>query len=122
MPDPPSPSTRHPFVDDVTAPDGRQFQAEISREVVADNAEAIRDGADFPPVVVFFDGTAHWLADGLQRYEAHATPGAHEIPADLRRGLAARRDPLQRGRQRRARPAPHQRRQAPRGDGAAGRR
>ena len=63
-----------------------QSRAEINREVVADYAEAIKDGAEFPPVVVFFDGTAYWLADGFHRYEAHAEAGAHEIPADVRQG------------------------------------
>lgn len=65
---------------------GTQSRAEISREVVSDYAELVKAGTEFPPVVVFHDGSAYWLADGFHRYEAYAQAGMNEIPADLRQG------------------------------------
>ncbi len=32
--------------------------------IVAEYAEAMLDGAKFPPVIVYRDGAVHWLADG----------------------------------------------------------
>jgi hypothetical protein len=54
--------------------------------VVADDAEAIRDGATFPPVVVFYDGADHWLADGFHRLAAHVAASQEAIAADIREG------------------------------------
>ncbi|MEX5513576.1 ParB N-terminal domain-containing protein [Pseudophaeobacter sp. 1A09344] len=65
---------------------GTQSRAEINRETVADYAEAIEGGAEFPPVVVFYDGSTYWLADGFHRYEAHARANVYEVMADVRQG------------------------------------
>ena len=43
-------------------------------------------GAEFPPVVVFFDGTNHWLADGFHRVHARKKTGHGDIPADIHQG------------------------------------
>ncbi len=47
-------------------------------------------GAEFPPVVVFFDGTARWLADGWHRVKAAETLGLTTVPAEVHQG--SRRD------------------------------
>lgn len=65
---------------------GTQSRAGISRETVAEYAEAMRGGAAFPPLVVFYDGDDYWLADGFHRYHAYAEAGAHDVPADVRQG------------------------------------
>lgn len=65
---------------------GTQCRAELDDGAVADYAAAIRSGADFPSVVVFFDGKHYWLADGFHRYHAHKHAGAIEINADVRNG------------------------------------
>lgn len=49
-------------------------------------AEAMRDGAKFPPVIAFFDGKAHWLADGFHRVAAARKAGKREVPADIKEG------------------------------------
>lgn len=54
--------------------------------VVADYAEAMRDGAVFPPVTVFFDGTIYWLADGFHRWAAAQQAGFPTLEADVRKG------------------------------------
>ncbi|RIK74362.1 MAG: hypothetical protein DCC68_23265 [Planctomycetota bacterium] len=49
---------------------GTQPRAEIRFAVVDEYAELMRDGVEFPPVVVFHDGTDYWLADGFHRVAA----------------------------------------------------
>ena len=69
---------------------GTQPRAGILTEIVDNYAEALVDGAEFPPVVVFYDGAEYWLADGFHRAEAHIMAGIAEIEAEVRQG--ARRD------------------------------
>lgn len=56
-----------------------QPREQIDEATVADYAEAIRDGANFPPVVVFNDGSARWLADGFHRFHATRAAGLPTI-------------------------------------------
>lgn len=69
---------------------GTQSRVELNESVVADYADVIRRGDSLPSVVVFFDGSTHWLADGFHRFHAHRMARAEEIEADVRTG--ARRD------------------------------
>lgn len=71
---------------DIRINGGTQSRAAINPQVVSDYAEALATGAEFPPVVVFFDGSTYWLADGFHRYEAYARTNADTIPADVRQG------------------------------------
>ncbi len=48
-----------------------QSRTEINEETVSDYAEAILEGADFPPVLVYFDGINYYLTDGYHRLFAH---------------------------------------------------
>jgi len=65
---------------------GTQPRDHVSLEVAKDYAEGIADGAKFPPVTVFYDGTEYWLADGFHRVEAHDLLGLTEIDADVQQG------------------------------------
>lgn len=67
---------------------GTQARASLDEATVADYADAIKDGEQFPPVVAFFDGAAHWLADGFHRFHAHRNAGSDEIAADVRSGTS----------------------------------
>lgn len=49
-------------------------------------AEDMEAGANFPPVIVFFDGDDYWLADGFHRLLAARKVGRGEIDADVRQG------------------------------------
>jgi protein gp37 len=69
---------------------GTQARAALNAETVAEYAEAMGDGADFPPVIVFFDGAEYWLADGFHRAEAAQSLGLADIAATVRQGT--RRD------------------------------
>jgi hypothetical protein len=52
---------------------GTQSRATLSDETIAEYAEALDSGAQFPPPVVFYDGADHWLADGFHRVKAYLT-------------------------------------------------
>jgi hypothetical protein len=65
---------------------GTQPRVEMNEEVIADYAEQIRSGTLFPPVKVFFDGAAYWLADGFHRYHAHRRIGRDTMVADVQDG------------------------------------
>ncbi len=66
--------------------------AGIDPAVVADYAAAIEEGATFPPIIVFFDGTQYWPGDGFHRIEAVRRIDRETISADVREG--GRRDAL----------------------------
>jgi hypothetical protein len=65
---------------------GTQPRVEISEDVLAEYAEQLREGVEFPPVTVFFDGAAYWLADGFHRYHSHRRAGRETIVADIHDG------------------------------------
>jgi ParB-like chromosome segregation protein Spo0J len=73
-------------IDSIRIDGGTQSRAALNDEAVADYAAIVRDGADFPPIVVFHDGKHYWLADGFHRWHAYRTAGATEIAADVREG------------------------------------
>lgn len=49
---------------------GTQARAGLDETTVTEYLDAMRDGAEFPPVVLFYDGTDYWLGDGFHRVEA----------------------------------------------------
>ncbi len=49
-------------------------------------ASDMREGASFPPVLLFNDGTQHWLADGIDRVLAAEMIGLTEIAAKVMLG------------------------------------
>lgn len=65
---------------------GTQSRERIDEAVVAEYAAAIADGAQFPPVKVFFDGTDTYLADGFHRYFAHLKANKASIAAEIVNG------------------------------------
>ncbi len=71
---------------DVRVNGGTQSRTKIDLGVVSDYAEAMREGATFPPIVVFFDGTDYWLADGFHRYRAYSDAQIYDVPVDIRQG------------------------------------
>ncbi len=65
---------------------GTQPRARTCEVTVERYANAMTDGARLPPVVVFFDGTAYWLADGFHRCAASRAADFVDIDADVRQG------------------------------------
>jgi hypothetical protein len=58
--------------------------------VVADYVDEMAAGAEFPPVVLYFDGEAYWPGDGFHRIAAARQIGLETIDGDVRQG--SRRD------------------------------
>lgn len=67
---------------------GTQSRVEIDIDVVADYAEAVKAGIDFPPITAYHDGVDYWLADGFHRYHAHKQAGKVSIAAEVMTGTA----------------------------------
>jgi ParB-like chromosome segregation protein Spo0J len=75
-------------ISDIETDSGTQVRERINDETVAEYAEAMTEGAIFPPVVVFHTGTHYYMGDGFHRLLAAARIGAVDIAADVRMGTA----------------------------------
>jgi hypothetical protein len=79
--------TRSLKLADIRIDAGTQSRATIDHETtVPEYAEAMLDGAKFPPVVVFTDGNENWLADGFHRYWAATKAEFVDLLAEVRPG------------------------------------
>jgi ParB-like chromosome segregation protein Spo0J len=67
---------------------GTQARVEIDMQVVADYAEAVNAGIEFPAITVYHDGADYWLADGFHRFHAHKQAGKASIAAEVVTGTA----------------------------------
>lgn len=65
---------------------GTQARVALNQEVVKDYSEKMRDGEKFPEIIVFFDGSDYWLADGFHRYFATKSNATVSIDCDVRTG------------------------------------
>jgi hypothetical protein len=73
-------------IDQVRRDGGTQPRARLDSKVIDDYKAALAHGAQFPPVIVFYDGTDHWLADGFHRTESALQAGLHTIACEVRPG------------------------------------
>jgi hypothetical protein len=65
---------------------GTQMRASLNADTIGEYADAMVEGAKFPPIVVFYDGTDYWLGDGFHRVHAAKSKGFREIETDVRAG------------------------------------
>lgn len=65
---------------------GTQARDGIHDDVVEEYAEAMQEGATFPPIVVFHDGEKYFPGDGFHRMKAAETLGLLDIEAEVRKG------------------------------------
>lgn len=63
-----------------------QPRNKINSNTVKEYAVNMKRGDIFPPVLVFFDGTNYWLADGFHRILASESIGITSISATVRKG------------------------------------
>ncbi|MGN6143520.1 MAG: ParB/RepB/Spo0J family partition protein [Mesorhizobium sp.] len=87
-----SPENHGLSLDAIQIDGGTQSRDTLNDQVVNEYAEAIKAGATFPPIVVFYDGKKHWLADGFHRFHAYQKAGKTKVAADVRQGT--RRDAI----------------------------
>lgn len=63
-----------------------QPRAAMDMKIVAEYAEAMVSGDQFPPLVVYQEGDRFWLADGFHRFYAAQGGERTEILCDVRQG------------------------------------
>ncbi len=73
-------------LDNITLDPRCQPRTEMDPQLILDYVEAMRNGATFPPVIVYHDGSDYYLADGFHRVEATRLAGMSEIACDVRQG------------------------------------
>jgi hypothetical protein len=66
--------------------DSIQARLQTREDVVDDYAEAMRNGAVFPPLTVYLERDTYLLADGLHRYRAAERAGQTNFRCEVRRG------------------------------------
>ena len=70
----------------ILTPSGTQVRASVNLESVDEYALAMADGAQFPPVDVFHDGSQYILADGFHRVMSAKRNGCEDILATIHEG------------------------------------
>ncbi|MGJ8639825.1 MAG: ParB N-terminal domain-containing protein [Opitutaceae bacterium] len=65
---------------------GTQARLATNDEAISSYADAMLEGAQFPPVVTYYDGTKYWLADGFHRFLAAQRNDYEEISAEVHEG------------------------------------
>lgn len=68
---------------DISTASGTQMRAAIDMDTVNDYATCLDS---LPPIVVFYDGSRYYCADGFHRIEAHRLSGRTDIACDVRSG------------------------------------
>lgn len=66
-----------------------QSRASLNLDAVSEYADDLKRGEELPNIVVFFDGSHHWLASGFHRWHAYKRAGRAAIPADVLQGDVA---------------------------------
>ncbi|HYD82982.1 MAG TPA: hypothetical protein VEA63_02995, partial [Opitutus sp.] len=65
---------------------GTQARVTTNDDAIASYADEMAQGAVFPPIVVYYDGATHWLADGFHRYLAAKRNERPSILAEVEPG------------------------------------
>lgn len=79
--------TKTLYISDITDDHALQMRvAGTVDDVVLEYVEAMKSGAVFPAVEVYYDGSVHWLADGFHRVAASRHLGLEKIAANVHSG------------------------------------
>lgn len=65
---------------------GTQPRINQDWKIIGEYAQDMLEGAVFPPVIVYYDDTDYWLADGFHRYHATKQIDRETITAEVRQG------------------------------------
>lgn len=65
---------------------GTQARVKTNDEAIESYAEEMANGAVFPPISVYYDGSTYWLADGFHRYLAAKRSERPSILAEVQPG------------------------------------
>jgi hypothetical protein len=73
-------------LNDIEVTTETQVRERICQATVDEYAQAIEEGAIFPPIELVEDGILYFIADGYHRYEAAKKIGKEAIEANVRQG------------------------------------
>lgn len=73
-------------IEDIKTDGDTQPRAAMSQETIDEYAQALEDGASFPPLTVFHDQGKYWLADGFHRLAAFKLAGRSMVSCDAQEG------------------------------------
>lgn len=79
-------STKELPLDKIRIDGNTQPRVKLDNATVAEYAEQMAAGVEFPDAVVFHDGTDHWLSAGFHRYFASKKAELLTINCDVRKG------------------------------------
>lgn len=65
---------------------GTQARVATNDEAISSYADAMLEGAVFPPITVFYDGAKYWLADGFHRFLAAQRNETPQMLAEVNTG------------------------------------
>jgi hypothetical protein len=65
---------------------GTQARVATNDDAIGSYADEMQNGAQFPPIAVYFDGAKYWLADGFHRFLAAQRIEATAISAEVHEG------------------------------------
>jgi len=65
---------------------GTQTRMATNDDAISSYADEMLAGAQFPPVIVYYDGAKYWLADGFHRFLAAQRSEFESIRAEVRAG------------------------------------
>jgi hypothetical protein len=86
-PAPPKIEVRQIPVETISVDQRAQSRAALNLDTVSEYAEAMAEGAQFPPLVVFLDGDGTpWLAEGFHRHRAAQEAALEAIACEIREG------------------------------------
>ncbi len=73
-------------IDVIRKDGGTQPRSLLDFDVIDVYMDAMKGGAEFPPVDVFYDGTDYWLADGFHRVKARFAADFEDIACLVHQG------------------------------------
>lgn len=76
----------HLLLTTITADERCQPRVRLEPSLVDEYAQAMTEGAAFPPLTVYQDGATHWLADGFHRYHAARQAGIDTLDCTIHPG------------------------------------
>ncbi|MDQ8202104.1 ParB/RepB/Spo0J family partition protein [Pelagicoccus sp. SDUM812003] len=73
-------------LDEIDIYAGTQTRVETNDEAIAGYAENMKQGAEFPPISLYYDGSKYFLADGFHRFLAAKRLEEKDILAEVHEG------------------------------------
>ena len=83
-----APKQEHLALADLDSTGSAHVRLEIAADTVADYADLLKEGREFPPITVFRSAGKLYLADGFHRVAAHLAAGRTHIEANVHEGGA----------------------------------